>query len=178
MIVRGAVLEALAKTARALMLPISAALLVSGAAACGVGSHRSATPLVHRLEGVPVPGGAIRIAATHTDGDAEIGPKASLDYSLPAPLSAACPALLRGYLDAGYPLFEFSESQRPVADPGAFCAAQRQPQHPGDIVAVVVIAYPPGVKPGHPSDGVTAVLTDPIGGDRYRSGSHLRLSAS
>lgn len=157
--------------------PVRAAailLVLVGATACAGGS---AGPLVRRLEQAPIPDGAVLTAEERADGSFERGASASLDFSLPAPIAVTCPALLRGFLDAGYTVEEFSEPpQAPVTDPDAWCAAEVATEQGKPITAVIVIAHPPDAKSRYASDGISAALTAPRSGDPHPDGAHLRLS--
>lgn len=142
-------------------LALQAVLVILGVAACGVGVHRSATPLVHRLETAPVLAGAVRISEHHADATFEVGPSAELEYSLAQSPPAACPELLRRYLGARYTLAEFAEGYAAITDPESWCAKQAGTRKPGEIATVVLTVYPPGVSTHHPADGFAAVVTAP-----------------
>jgi len=154
---------------RARSAAVLAAVTLLGVAAC---SDQSAAPLVQRLEAAPVPEGAVEVDRQDRDGDFERGPTATLQYSLPSPLPAACPELLRGFIDADYTLFQYVEPSPAIADPEAWCEAQAQTPLPDDIA----VAFPPGVDTEYLSDGFTAVRTKPKTGDALPDGTDLRLS--
>ena len=160
---------------RARSAAVLAAVTLLGVAAC---SDQSAAPLVQRLEAAPVPEGAVEVDRQDRDGDFERGPTATLENSLPSPLPAACPELLRGFIDADYTLFQYVEPSPAIADPEAWCEAQAQTPLPDDVATsdIIAVVFPPGVDTEYLSDGFTAMRTKPKTGDALPDGTHLRLS--
>lgn len=114
-----------------------------------------------------------------TDGDFERGPSVELEYSLAAPLTAVCPELLSLYLADGYTMEEYVSSAA-ITDPDTWCADQldvAMSDDSVDILALIVVVFPPGVDTGYGVDGFSAVIRRAAVGDVHPKGTHLSLSS-
>lgn len=141
------------------------------------GCSTSATPLVQRLAEAPVPQGAVLVAGEQADGNFELGPSASLDYSLTAPLAEACSQTLSLYAEAGYALTDWVDAPDVITDPESWCAQELQPADGISVPNVIAIAYPPDVESRYSIDGIVLTLIAGRDGQRNPGGTVLRMSA-
>lgn len=150
-----------------------AVTVASTSTACG---GPSAKPLVALLSAAPTPSAGVLVVAESTDGTIEIGARARLVYSVPAPLRQACALVIAQYRTAHYTVTTdtgYLPDDDVITDDQAYCTRMPTGQA---IPTISFNAYEPKARKRDRKYGFSVLLRAADATDPFPAGSRLQLS--